>query len=461
MIKAMYVKNFLKNTKGAVSVYAALFTIVATGAGALAIDVGRMTMLRTEMQNYADAGAMSGAKFLDGMTGARALATDVANNAIAQTSGITNDDLAVNTVTFYSSLDPLTVATTDLNAKFIHVKLGTSNVNYLFAPVIQMLGTSSVGTNQDQSAQAIAGPKPFLCHAPPLMICDFVEATPSADLRDPVNYGRMVVLKEPQGGGSWRPGNFGLLSLPDGSGGAKDIEAALASVTPEECYDIDVETATGSKTNKVKDGINSRFDVTGNPWPDPAPNVINYPRDKNVLDDDTLKLGNGEWDIEGWWPSRHGGAAVPTALQDHDGKQTSRYQTYLYELGESYWRSGNKTVYPIPDGVDLPDDYVEVNPSGTNIPTSPGNPNDNSVDGNPSSTVADNGQARRLMQVAQLQCVSDNVHGNGTYPTHNNYIEFFITEYVPDPPYAAIYGEVVRALTPANLAEFHANVELY
>lgn len=457
----MYMKNFLKNTKGAVSVYAALFTIVATGAGALAIDVGRMTMLRTEMQNYADAGAMAGAKFLDGMTGARALATDVANNAITQTSGITNDSLSVNSITFYSSLDPLTEATSDLSAKFIHVKLSTSNINYLFAPVIEMLGTSSIGTNQDQSANAIAGPKPFLCHAPPLMICDFLEDTSPTDLRDPENYGRMVVLKEPQGGGSWRPGNFGLLSLPDGSGGAKDIEAALASVKPEECYDIDVETSTGVKTNKVKDGINSRFDVTGNPWPYPAPNVINYPRDNDIVADADLKLGSGNWDIETWWPALHDGASVPTALLDHDGKQTTRYQVYLYELGESYWRSGNKTIYPIPEGVDIPDDYVEVVPTAADIPTSAGNPSDNTVDGNPDATVADNGPARRLMQVAQLQCVADNIHGNGTYPTHNNYLEFFITEYVPDPPNAAIYGEVVRALTPANLAEFHANVELY
>lgn len=457
----MYIKNFLKNTNGAVSVYAALFTIVATGAGALAIDVGRMTMLRTEMQNRADAGAMAAARFLDGMSGARALASDVAQNAIAQTSGITNDSLTVNSVTFYSSLAPLTVATTDLDAKFIHVQLNQSNVNYLFAPVINMLATSTVAADHNQSAQAIAGPKPFLCHAPPLMICDFVEENPSTDLRDPVNYGRMVVLKEPQGGGSWAPGNFGLLSLPDGSGGANDIEAALAATTPEECYDIDVETAQGSKTTKIKDGINARFDITGNPWPYPAPNVINYPRDNDIIADTSVKLGTGDWDIETWWPALHGGSSVPAALQDHDSKQTPRYQAYLYELGESYWRSGNQTIYPIPDGVDIPDGYEEVIPPAVDIPTSPGNPNDNAVDGQPGSTVADNGAARRLMQVAQLQCIADNIHGNGRYPTNNNYIEVFITEYVPDPPEAAIYGEVVRALTPSNLAEFHANVELY
>ncbi len=36
----------------------------------------------------------------------------------------------------------------------------------------------------------------------------------------------------------------------------------------------------------------------------------------------------------------------------------------------------------------------------------------------------------------------------------------FITEYVQDPPLAAIYGEVVRGLTPLNAPEFYSNVML-
>jgi hypothetical protein len=36
---------------------------------------------------------------------------------------------------------------------------------------------------------------------------------------------------------------------------------------PEDCYKLDVTTATGSKTQKIVDAINARFDLTGNPWP--------------------------------------------------------------------------------------------------------------------------------------------------------------------------------------------------
>lgn len=457
----MQMEKFLSNTYGSVSVYAALFTIVAVGAGALALDVGRMTLLRTEMQDRADAGAMAAAQFLDGSNGSRAIATDVATNAMTQTSGISSETLTVNSVTFYSNLDPLTEAATDLDAKFISVALNESTVNFLFAPVMDLITSNNSATSTSLSALAIAGPKPFLCHAPPLMICDFLENIPPSDLRDPANYGRMIVLKEPQGGGSWAPGNFGLLSLPDGSGGANDIEGALASVQPEDCYSIEVETATGSKTNKVKDGINARFDRTGNSWPYPAPNVINYPRDDDIIANPNTKLGNGEWDIETYWPARHGGASIPMDLRDHNGKQTPRLQVYLYELGEPYWRNGNVTIYPIPTGPSMPAGYVLVTPPAPDVPADPSNATDNEFDGVPSSTVASNGAKRRFMQVAQLQCVSDNIHGNGTYPTNGNYVEVLITEFVPDPPEAAIYGEIIRALTPSNASEYHANVELF
>ncbi|GLQ07381.1 pilus assembly protein TadG-related protein [Sneathiella chinensis] len=457
----MRLRKFLLNSSGSVTVYATLFTMVAVGAGALALDFGRMTLLRAEMQNRADAGAMAAARFLDGSDGSRAIATDVAVNAMTQISGVNAEELDVSAVLYYSSLSPLTEATSDLNAKFVHVKLNAKNMNLFFAPVLNMLANPEAPANATQSAQAIAGPKPFLCHAPPLMICDFLENSPPTNLRNPDNAGRMIVLKEPQGGGSWAPGNFGLLSLPDGSGGAKDIEGALAAVAPEDCYSIDVETAQGSKTNKVKDGVNARFDLPGNPWPYPAPNVINYPRDNQIIADSNIKLGDGYWNIASYWSTVHAGDPLPLALAEHDGRPTSRLQVYLYELGETFWRKGNQTIYPIPADTAIPEGFVEVAPAAADVPRSPSNPHDNTRDGEPSQEAAPNGAKRRFAQVAQLQCVADNVHGNGTYPTNGNYIEIFITEFVPDPPEAAIYGEIIRPLNPSNHAEYHSNVELF
>ena len=67
-----------RDRRGSITVYTALFLTAGISAGTLAVDVGRMTVLRSEMQNSADAAAMAGAVQLDGRDNARARALDVA-----------------------------------------------------------------------------------------------------------------------------------------------------------------------------------------------------------------------------------------------------------------------------------------------------------------------------------------------------------------------------------------------
>jgi hypothetical protein len=298
------------------------------------------------------------------------------------------------------------------------------------------------------------------------MICDYGDKGGGAhdstlDLRNPVHVGQQVRLKQQGTGGTWAPGNFGLLSLPDGSSGAGDLEAALAALSPEDCYSLDVTTATGSKTQKIVDAVNSRFDLTGNPWPYPAADVVNYPRDPELISSSTEKLGSGNWGITGYWAAKHGGNPVPADLTG-----ASRYQVYLYELGLTYARNGKQTLYPIPDT--LPAGYTVIDPPPAAVPVAvnPANKDDPNYDGVPRAsnptyykdTTKD--YARRLVQVVQLQCISNGVKGKHDYPTQANYLEVFLTEAMQNPPNADMYGEVVRALTPTNTPEFHANVRL-
>ncbi len=406
------------------------------------------------MQDRADAGAMAAAVYLDGTAGAMARATDVATNAMQQISAIASGNvLSVNSVQFYSEFTPAKVAATgDADAKFVEVVLNAQQVEIFFQPMLSLLGAAGTGGSQELNAFAVAASDPFICDTPPLMLCDPGELDPNVDLTDPANIGRQFRLKEPQaGGGTWTPGNFGLLQLPDGSGGAAAIEAALAAVTPQDCYTMDVSVAPGSKTNAVKNGMNARFDVTG--APDPAPNVINYPRDADMIADPNLTLGNGNWDRADYWADKHDGDPLPGDLN-----AASRFQTYLFELGLEYARNGTRAIYPAPDP--LPAGYDLVTPPGVDIPTEPGNPNDPDVDGAPSQPPAANGQARRKMNITVLQCQALNVKGAGTYPTSGDYVEMMITESVKDPPDAAIYGELLGTLVPATSPDFHANVQL-
>ena len=315
-----------------------------------------------------------------------------------------------------------------------------------------LLVTASGTHSQTLEATATAGVEPFICHAPPLMICDPGELDPTQDLSLVANIGRQIALKPPPSGGSaWAPGNYGLLALPDGSIGANDLEAALAAIEPADCYGLDVGTAPGVKTNKVQNGINARFDV-GSGFDDPAPNVINFPKDTDVEADPNVSMGNASWDLLGYWTAKHA-SPLPVELAD-----ASRYQVYLYEIGLEFARNGKQTIYPI-EGA-LPGGYSTVTPTAPDIPVNAGFPEDPDYDGVPSLPVASNGYARRLVQVAVLQCQAENVKGSHEYPSNGNYLEMFITEAVDGAPAGGIYAEVVRTLTPTNDPDFHANVKL-
>lgn len=460
-------RRVIRDDRGGVAVFGAMVALTAIGAGAVAVDVGRMTVLRSQMQNAADARAMAAAVQLDGRDGAQTRATTVAQNVMVHGSAIPEDDseIQVASVAFYSQYTPTkVVATNDQNAVFVEVVLEARQVDFLFEPVLDAL-TGDDAQSAQITTYAVAGPDPYICHAPPLMICDYGDKGGgvhdwSDDLRNPIHAGKQIRLKEQGSGGTWVPGNFGLLSLPDGSSGASDLEAALAALLPEDCYELDVTTATGSKTNKIVDAINSRFDITGNPWPYPAPNVINFPRDATLISSTTEKLGDGSWDLAGYWTAKHGGS-VPSELSG-----ATRYQVYLYELGVPFARNGKQTLYPAP--ADLADyaGYELVEPSAAAIPVNASNQHDPDYDGAPRSTnptaYGDVTQdySRRLVQVVQLQCTTLDVKGKHDYPTQANYLEIFITEHMKSPPDADLYGEVVRSLSPTNNPEFHANVKL-
>lgn len=436
---------------GSVAAYVAGFSILVLGLGAVSVDVGRLSVVQTQMQNRADAGALAGAAQLDSQEGARARATNMAMNASRSDSMFTTggSELGVQAVTFYQAIEPdLVLADSDENAKFIRVSMAPKTMNYIFRPL-------SVGVDAPDSAtmnaEAIAKPEPFMCHAPPLMICDLGENDPTIDLNSTDVIGRQVVLKPANGGDAWAPGNYGLLALPDGSIGASALEAALAAVQPADCYGIEIGTAPGVKTNKVQSGINARFGVDTS-WSEPAPNVINYPQDEDVAAETEDVLGNGTWDLATYWSDKH-----DTPLPD-DLIDATRYQVYLYELGETFARNGTRTIFPI-DG-DLPDGFVEVTPAASDIPTSTDHPDDPDYDGVPSEAVASNGASRRIVQVAILNCIADEVRGSHNYPSTGKYLEMFITQAVSDAPAGGIYGEIVRPLTLTTTPDFHANVKL-
>lgn len=449
-------RRFIADARGSISVYTAILAVLGIGGAALAVDFGRAALLRTQMQDRADAGAMAAAVYLDFKPGAMARAEDVARNAIRQFSTQSGNgaELRVATVNFFSdyTASPKVAATGDDDARFIQVILESRRIDYFFQPVLALMSGGGA-SSQELNSYAVAASDPFICKVPPLMMCNPAEADPLLDLGLPGNVGRQFVLKPPPSGGAWVPGNFALLETASGSAGAAAIAAALAAVNAPECYTLDVTTATGVKAVKVADAINARFDITS--YPDPAPNVIAYPQDDVIVADPTLDHGDGVWDDFNYWDSKHGNSPVPLDLAN-----ASRYQTYLYELDVTFARNGKLTLVPPP--VPLPAGYVEVDPPAQKIPKAADPAKDKNpwFDGVPSQTPASNGYKRRLLQIAVLDCVAEGIKGSGTYPSNGNYVDMFITEPAQVPPDMKVFGELAGVLTPATAPDFHANVQL-
>lgn len=443
-----------REREGAVAVIIGVTFTIIMAMSALAMDAGRVIVLKNQMQNAADAAVLSGATQLNGQDNAIARATTVATSTVSNSSGfIGGAQLTVASVLVLSSLSPDTAALNEAEARFIRVTLTPQTLTLFMQPLVELIGSTSLAATFDVQATAAATISPIVCNAAPFMACDPAEGmTPADSLLDWDNAGRQILLKT-SGGGAMAPGNFGMLCPADGNCGAASVSDALAEITVTGCYGQTVTTSPGVAMNQVRNGINGRFDQ-GNQNPhDPARNVIHYLRDSALVPDNTSNyMGDGDWDRATYWADKHNGAGLPGDLID-----ASRYQAYLYELGETYAANGRKTLYPLP--ASLPPGFAILN-GVTDVPVAPPpNDTDPAFDGVPESIPEDDPK-RRVVKAAVLNCVAQNVQGSGSYTTYGRFVELFITEMATAPPSGRIYGELIGPLTEEFSTDFHANVQL-
>jgi len=150
--------------------------ILAVGivlAVGLCIDVSRVYMVRTELQNAADAAALAAARELDsgasGIQNAVTRATTIVNNY-----GFNRAAITIATVEFSDSLngtyvDSATAQANPANIKFVQVTTQSAATTVLFA--IRALGNSHA-----ESRSATAG-----MSAPINSICDFFPVAVALD----------------------------------------------------------------------------------------------------------------------------------------------------------------------------------------------------------------------------------------------------------------------------------------
>ncbi|HEX8162807.1 MAG TPA: pilus assembly protein TadG-related protein [Pyrinomonadaceae bacterium] len=256
-----------------VSAFGMLGFLLATG---LCVDISHFYLVRTELQNAADAAALAGASALNSDDGGIKKAVDLAVSEMNK-SEFNKNKIAITraNVVFSRNLNGTyvgeTAAKTDAaNIRFVKVEIPPVGVNTTFsAPVL--------GSSRNVAAEATAG-----MSVPLNTFCDYIPVT--AIDADAVLFkpGNTYTIRRPPGG-AISPGNYQILAI-DGAGADDDREGLGKGV--RNCLGAGslVQTKPGVSAGAVRQGLNTRFgDYTGGL--DPA----EYPPDENVKENITYQ----------------------------------------------------------------------------------------------------------------------------------------------------------------------------
>src|ERR1051325_11661681 len=132
---------------GSIIITTAIFMLLLFLMLGFAIDVSRIFMVREELQNAADAAALTAARELDGGTGGIDDAVNQALNVISKHQGLqTKTNVGIAPITFAKDLDDdpyLDASAAKLvaaNIRFVKVTTETTSTTILFA--VRALGES-------------------------------------------------------------------------------------------------------------------------------------------------------------------------------------------------------------------------------------------------------------------------------------------------------------------------------
>jgi Flp pilus assembly protein TadG len=256
-----------------VSAFGMLGFLLATG---LCVDISHFYLVKTELQNAADAAALAGASALNSDDGGIEKAVDVAI-AEMNKSEFNKNKITITRadVVFSRNLNGTYVSETTAkgdaaNIRFVKVAIPPVGVSTSFsAPVL--------GSSRNVAAEATAGMSVALN-----TFCDYIPVT--AIDADAVLFkpGNTYTIRRPPGG-AVSPGNYQILAI-DGSGASDDRIGLGKGV--RNCLGAGsvVQTKPGVSAGAVRQGLNTRFGDYGGGL-DPA----EYPPDENVKEDITYQ----------------------------------------------------------------------------------------------------------------------------------------------------------------------------
>jgi Flp pilus assembly protein TadG len=282
--------------RGSIIITAAIFMGLLFLMLGLAIDVSRIYVVRAELQNAADAAALTAARELNGGSSGLAKAVNQAMNVIANTQGLrAKTGVGIVSVQFAVTLNGTywsPGATADANAgsiRYVKVTTQATSTNILFA--ISALGGSHV-----ESREAVAGMSIGLSG-----ICDFFPAAVVLDDADhdastghlgftPPAMGTNLILNFNQGTGNEAVlaiNDYIMLEVPDVNGNGTVETAELTAGKRNYCKSLgdNINMTPSSNNNNgpknAADGMNTRFGQYANGYGNSL-QPGTYPSDTNV-----------------------------------------------------------------------------------------------------------------------------------------------------------------------------------
>jgi len=224
--------------------------LLAVGLG---VDISRFYLVKTELQNGADAAALAAVSALNGSAQGidRALEriTKTPNNYDFNKTGIeiTNIEFSATLEGGYMPAGGAKGGGTAPTIRFVRVTTEPSAVAVSFAAMV-------LGNSKNLTATATAGYSAPLCD-----ICNFLPVT-VIDYGTPIAPGETYTFRA-QSGAMISPGNYQILALA-GAGG-NDARVGLGAGVdacggPGKIYAVD--TKTGVTAGAVRQGVNTRFD---------------------------------------------------------------------------------------------------------------------------------------------------------------------------------------------------------
>lgn len=280
--------NDRKGERGSITIMTAIFALLLLLMVGLTIDISRIYLVRSELQNAADAAALTAARELNGGTGGIDDAVTQATTVIANTQGLrgkTNVTIAsvefainLNDNPYMSAVAAKAVAA---QIQFVKVTTAATSTTILFA-------SSALGVSNTQTREAVAGKSVELSG-----ICDFYPAAVGLEDTTP-DPGTLMTLKFAQGtGNTVQVNNFDYIVLDVGciTGNGDPETARLAAGEPCACNGLGDTLSMTPSSNPANggsaagDGMNTRFgDYVNGKYGNAlnADNAAIYPSDTNV-----------------------------------------------------------------------------------------------------------------------------------------------------------------------------------